>query len=310
VSDAPRIGYVDACPSRFGGQGAYRDGPWLRGAYWYPAEKPQVQGNVAWPGARLNISQEGDRRIIRSNGLPDHGTGIFPIQPADPVYRYDFNPNHIIAQPVELTLPLDPQVAAVPSCVPMGLIGVSTSGVALFNAIDGQGRDAPAHEVQDRCDGHPEPRGLYHYHDLSRCLRDEAGRQHRHSDLVGYALDGFGIFGLYGEAGAEVHDGDLDACHGHTHLITWDGKPRVMYHYHMTREYPYSVGCFRGTPIVVPGAGAGQGPGSGWPEGGHRGPPPRDSGEPAGWRRPPPPWGGAPGDRGASGAGGWGSPPP
>jgi hypothetical protein len=29
----------------------------------------------------------------------------------------------------------------------------------------------------------------------------------------------------------------------------WDGEERVMYHYHMTFKYPFSIGCFRGTPV-------------------------------------------------------------
>ncbi len=41
---------------------------------------------------------------------------------------------------------------------------------------------------------------------------------------------------------------DLDACHGHVHAIPWDGKYADLYHYHMTDEYPYTVGCFMGTP--------------------------------------------------------------
>jgi hypothetical protein len=25
-----------------------------------------------------------------------------------------------------------------------------------------------------------------------------------------------------------------------------------MYHYHLNNEYPYSIGCFRGTPAMLP----------------------------------------------------------
>ena len=35
---------------------------------------------------------------------------------------------------------------------------------------------------------------------------------------------------------------DLDACHGHKHKV---GGRRV-YHYHATREFPYTLGCFSG----------------------------------------------------------------
>lgn len=27
----------------------------------------------------------------------------------------------------------------------------------------------------------------------------------------------------------------------------WDGKPAEMYHYHATLDFPYTIGCMRGT---------------------------------------------------------------
>jgi hypothetical protein len=42
-----------------------------------------------------------------------------------------------------------------------------------------------------------------------------------HSPLIGWALDGFGIYGLY-EAhadGAQEKPTDLDACNGHAHAV-------------------------------------------------------------------------------------------
>jgi hypothetical protein len=43
---------------------------------------------------------------------------------------------------------------------------------------------------------------------------------------------------------------DLDACHGTTSKVMWNGKKVRMYHYVATWEFPYTVGCFRGTPAV------------------------------------------------------------
>jgi hypothetical protein len=67
---------------------------------------------------------------------------------------------------------------------------------------------------------------------------------------MGYAFDGFGIYGYYGTDGKEVTNASLDECHGHSHAIEWDGQQVEMYHYHATREFPYTVGCFKGTPSV------------------------------------------------------------
>lgn len=251
ISDSPRAGYVYACPMRFGGGGAFRDGPWINGDTWQPNDKISVSGNIHWPEAHMDIRVEGNERIISGNGLPNHATGEFPVQPTDAAYRYDRNPNPIAPQNILLKLPAAPQAAATPFCVGMGMIGVAISGVAIFNALDAMGRDAPAHEIQDRCGGHPERRGQYHYHTVSDCIADKSDK--RHSGLFGYALDGFAIYGLLGETGQPLSNADLDACHGHTHRIDWDGKPTELYHYHLTAEYPYTIGCFHGAPVMVPG---------------------------------------------------------
>jgi hypothetical protein len=87
---------------------------------------------------------------------------------------------------------------------------------------------------------------VYHYHNLSPCATDAALG---HSALVGYALDGFGIYGHHGENGKALTNADLDVCHGHTHEIEWDGKTVEMFHYHATAEFPYTVSCFRGTAV-------------------------------------------------------------
>jgi hypothetical protein len=248
VSSAPRVGYVYSCQSTFGGGGATGSAPWISGANWDPSSKPMVSGSVVWPNAQISIARQGDLRVVRANNLPTHATGVFPIQATDPAYQYDRNPNSIREQNVLLSLPASPTPALAPSCAPMGMIGVALSGAAIYNALDAAGRDAAAHEVQDHCSGHPQMAGQYHYHSLSACLVDTAGARGEHSALIGYALDGYGIYGQYGESGRKLTNADLDACHGHEHAIQWDGASAVMYHYHATAEYPYTVGCFHGSP--------------------------------------------------------------
>ena len=251
ISTSPRVGYVFSCQTVFGANPPTGSAPWISGTSWHPAAKPVVRGSVDWPDAQLTIAREGASRVVRSNNLPTHTTGTFPIARTDPAFVYDGNPNPIRAQEVLLRLPAVPQAAAAPGCVPQGMIGVTLSGAALYNALDVAGRDAAAHEVQDACSGHPQRDGQYHYHSYSPCLDDTAGARGQHSDLVGYALDGFGVYGPLGEGGARLSNADLDVCHGHTHSVTWDGAAATLYHYHVTAEYPYSIGCFRGTPATV-----------------------------------------------------------
>jgi hypothetical protein len=211
--------------------------------------KAVVEGAVGWT-SRFSDAISGTTRDVESNGLPSHDTGVYPIAASDPAYKYDQNPNGIESQDVADAIPANPKVAATPSCVNMGAVGVMLTGAQLYNALDALGRDAVAHEVLDKCGGHPDPSGTYHYHSISPCMSDPGKG---HSNLLGYALDGFGIYGLRGTDGKPVTDADLDECHGHTHEIVWNGKKVKMYHYHMTYEYPYSIGCYRGTPIATSG---------------------------------------------------------
>jgi hypothetical protein len=248
VSTQPKRDYVMSCQDRFHGGGAFKDGSWIHSdGTWDSTNKATVDGDVEWDG-KYEIKIEDGKRKLVGNGLPtSHHTGIFPIQRSDDAFQYDRNPNSINETKIIFELPLMPHVAEKPSCVPMGTIGVMKTGVAIFNALDGEGRDAVAHEIQDKCDGHPQQEGHYHYHNMSKCV--ENGQSGNHSELFGYALDGFGIFGIYGEGGKELTNADLDDCHGHIHEILWDGKKVNMYHYHATREYPYTIGCFAGTPV-------------------------------------------------------------
>ncbi len=122
-------------------------------------------------------------------------------------------------------------------------------GVFLYDALDDAGHDAVAHETQDSCNGHPDGRERYHYHDVPACIGDRATGS---ATLVGYALDGYGIYVERDAKGKLPTDADLDACHGRTSSVPWNGKITTIYHYDATLEYPYTVGCYHGTPAPTP----------------------------------------------------------
>jgi hypothetical protein len=73
------------------------------------------------------------------------------------------------------------------------------------------------------------------------------------SALVGYAADGYGIYVERGANGQLLTNTDLDACHGRTSEVQWDGTQQMMYHYDATVDYPYTLGCFHGTAISTSG---------------------------------------------------------
>ena len=247
LSSAPKVGWIWPCHINPSAGGAFRNGPWIdttNGTYDLTA-KAVVQGKVNWPQHTLTVKLAGDKRIISTNDLPDHPTGNFPISRTDAAFQYDPNPNTIAAQNVTIDLPASPTLATQPSCTP-GAVGILLSGAVLFNALDAPGRDAVAHETQDGCQGHPQESGVYHYHSLTTCLPDTTSADGQ-STLVGYAIDGFGIYGMRGKGGKILTSADLDECHGQTSEVEWDGKMVMMYHYNATWDFPYTIGCLRGT---------------------------------------------------------------
>lgn len=269
IASEPTQGSVYACRTRFNANapGAHRTGDWLGSDSFDLTRKPTVDGAVTHL-SELSITRGGAVRRITGNGLPDHPTGTFPIQRSDDAFTYDRNPGTIRAQRIDVALPAEPQPADTAGCLPMGAIGIMTSGSVLFNALDARGDDALAHEILDDCQGHPQRDGVYHYHGKSPCI-DGPAAIWDHSGLVGYALDGFGIYGFQGEDGHALSTDELDECHGHVGTVEWDGADVEMYHYHATPDFPYTVSCFKGTPVNW-SLGAGGGPGRHGRPGRHR----------------------------------------
>jgi YHYH protein/FG-GAP-like repeat len=89
---------------------------------------------------------------------------------------------------------------------PLGPVGIFLNGVAVFNTLDGMSfnnqniwhQNAVIAEASsfDACSGHPAPTGDYHHHQNPNCLYTINPAQH--SPLLGYAFDGFPIYGAYG----------------------------------------------------------------------------------------------------------------
>ncbi|XP_041457251.1 uncharacterized protein LOC121409383 [Lytechinus variegatus] len=185
---------------------------------------------------RVNVSERGRYWIITSNNIPDHDTGDFPTKS---------NPNEIQVQSYRFEVPKNPEVNDVSTCLPMGPIAIATNGIVMYNPWDADGENAvegEGAEVFDLCDGHPDIKGRYHYHrQPSSCLFTITEDP---SPLVGVAFDGFAIYGPVDENGRLLTSDDLDECHGRKNSISGD------YQYHTTADFPYILGCYRGTPTI------------------------------------------------------------
>jgi hypothetical protein len=213
--------------------------------------------------------------VVKSDGIPDHTTGDFPNRT---------NPNKILKQDYTFNIPLKPVKSDKITKLPMGPIGVAINGIPFYNPYNAQGADAALNEVFDECCGHPDPMGRYHYHIYPTCIHTSfTDKPGEHSPIIGYAFDGYAIYGPLGEDGKEPKD--LDECNGHTDSIRG-------YHYHVTAKFPYILGGYHGVVEASnldsgprddqgrplggpPGGGPGRGPrgGPGGPGGPGRGDP-------------------------------------
>ncbi|XP_078619521.1 uncharacterized protein LOC144886661 [Branchiostoma floridae x Branchiostoma japonicum] len=196
-----------------------------------------VDHNTGLKGA-VTLTEGTDTITIVSNAIPDHAT---------PVYPNPENPFPIVPQNLQITIPKNPQVANHSTCLNMGAVGVAINGVPIFNPFSLECRDANVYEVLDQCDGHPSPRGEYHYHIHPDCVFDGTSI---HSQIVGVAADGFAIYGPVDESGIVLTNADLDECHGRMK----DG----VYRYHVTNEYPYFMACYKGVVRSDSGVDVGQ----------------------------------------------------
>jgi len=279
ATDGAKKGYIYMCSANFvpaSQAGAQTRGPWFtnNNTQWDLTKKVAVKGAVSWQ-PNITVKIENGKRVVTTNDLPDHHTGSFPVASSDPAYAYDRNPNSIQTQSLTYSLAAKPLYGQ-PQCMG-GEVGVMLSGAALFNGFDAGGRDAGAWEIQDLCDGHPQSHGEYHYHTLSRCVKDTSV-----STVIGYALDGFPITGPKVGEGNYLTTDDLDECHGIVSLIILDGKEVTTYHYVMTQDFPYSASCFRATAIQPPGQSETQGAGA------HGGTATQTGGTGTGTQQPPP----------------------
>lgn len=197
-------------------------------------------GSFAAPGGTATITETATTRLIAVNNLPKDGkVGDWPMTRYAALTAIDPNPGTPAARNYSFELPLTPAAGLSPACVGMGAIGATLNGVVLYNAIDARGNDAVAHEIVDAFGGHP-AMSDYHYHFVPDRL-DTPRLADGHSGIIGYIRDGFPLYGYRGTGGVELRNTDLDECHGHSHGA-------LGYHYHATIEYPYTIGCYRGTP--------------------------------------------------------------
>ncbi|MEM7346270.1 MAG: YHYH protein [Chloroflexota bacterium] len=203
-----------------------------------------VATNAGW-GNNVDISIDGHRLIISTDGIPNHERLEFYALLGGNVI-----PDPTAAQNHRFTIPLAPHLSDRQQETRLGPIGVAISGAVFFNPYEGNGQTVALDdnfEVNgvpfiDACNGHPTLDGLYHYHGVPYCITDTIDTAGQHSTLIGYMLDGIPVYGPQDRAGNAPTD--LDACQGHTGPTP--EFPEGVYHYHLLETPPYSIPCFSG----------------------------------------------------------------
>lgn len=215
---------------------------WMTKRRWTPSAKPVTPGRVRWLQASFQRFSTARGFGFSSNGVPVGGTtGEFPAGP-QLAASYPETARAITPHGLSGWIPAGPHIKEHPRCLKSGPIGVALNGVPILPPGDQSGQDLAARQVGDACDGVVTDNGLYAYRLGSPCLvgRGSGGQ-------IGWARDGFPIMGP-GPNGKLLRDSDLDACHGRVDHFKANGRAVSQYRYHETAEFPYLVGCFRGTP--------------------------------------------------------------
>lgn len=186
--------------------------------------------------------------VMRSRNLPNHPTATFP----DRWRMLDGNPSYIKEQANTWNIPLDPkrnpEAIAMDDknsnqALPMGAIGVATNGVIFFNPFD-HIFETDAVWRLDRCCGHPSPRQQYHYHKYPVCVKTPwSDEGESHSGVIGFAFDGFPVYGPYESKGLLAKDDTQNPLNDFNLHEDADRGP----HYHVTPgQYPHIIGGYWG----------------------------------------------------------------
>ncbi|MEM6253805.1 MAG: YHYH protein [Cyanobacteria bacterium P01_D01_bin.156] len=243
---------------------------------------PQLLSQANQLTNEVRFEDRNGYRYIYANGIPAHTPGTFP-NPG--------NPNTISAQSHTFRITLNPQITGQSTPV-RPAFGVALNGVPFEPGTaeywnrdrnSGWNYDALSGKINlglDQHNAHVQPNGSYHYHGLPTGLLNGTAMT-----PVGYAADGFPVYGQYGYADANsstsglvelqssyrlktgqrpsgpggTHDGtfvqdfeyvaglgDLDDCNGRFGVTP--EHPDGIYHYYITTTFPFIPRCVKGTP--------------------------------------------------------------
>ena len=195
----------------------------------------------------VTIRFDGTSMIVHARNLPNHPTAKFP----SPRGSGDRNPSYIQEHDYTYYFPLNPRPNPLARAMdrnnanralPMGAIGIATNGVVFYNPFDAGMTDAT--DLMDRCCGHPSPDNRYHYHKYPVCVKSPfADEGTGHSPIIGWAFDGYPIYGPYEASGLMAKDSKANPLNA----FNIHQDPERGWHYHVTPgRFPYIIGGYWG----------------------------------------------------------------
>jgi hypothetical protein len=199
------------------------------------------------------VSTQGGASVVMAaaDGQPDYESMYFPTTSACYVAEPGgtHNPNDIAVQHFVIQFPEAPDTSS--QQMMGGIVGLALNGVPIFDNQAGPGDDIYKEAVSfDRCGGHPQMSGQYHYHGEPYAISNQDDR------FIGVMRDGYPIYGRQDPGGATP---TLDANGGHTGT-TVDSPNTPVYHYHLNQQTSTNAGTagqmqwflttgnYRGTP--------------------------------------------------------------
>ena len=201
-----------------------------------------ITGNGIPGQVNVEIQADKTRWRIQSLNLPGFATvGAFPN---------DQNPNRVSAQNIDLEYPYRGgrnTVANNFTPLPLGPIGISAVGVVFYGPAADVRVPGPNNTTwmvnantadifgEDAYGGHPQQNGQYHYHD-TKFINSNAwgsisewktGYTHAngHSKIIGWAADGYPIYGPYGYVNPMSASPIVRMQSGYT-IVARDDRPR------------------------------------------------------------------------------------
>jgi hypothetical protein len=194
----------------------------------------------------VSVTCPDGQALIASNTYPDHAmmTGIVGTNEQVPV------PAENYVSPI----PLQPVLGSEPHTRDAAL-GVAVNGVPIYDYTGGgemSVADLSVHQTQqdtiltqqlDTCGGHAGRGDDYHYHATPTCMIAQMPNAAPDA-IIGWAFDGFPIYGDTNPDGTVIAAGDLDVCNGQT-------DPVYGYRYHTSQGVPYIIQCLRGETAAM-----------------------------------------------------------